>query len=134
MEAFKDSNVPVLILSNQADEIVFNQLSHYKKFQFTNIESSYEEMEKDLGDKSKKQIDSNIPSLPEEDVASFSLWLKNEFYQNVGKVTVSKRLTKAPAVLFGQMSASMRMVMQMMDQNPTAMNDANRNNTLEINP
>jgi HSP90 family molecular chaperone len=55
--------------------------------------------------------------LPEEDVTTFSLWLKNELSQNVGKVTLSKRLKDQPAVLFGQVSSSMRMVMAMMEGN-----------------
>lgn len=54
-------------------------------------------------------------SLPEEDVATFSLWLKNELQQYVGKVQISKRLRDQPAVLFGQVSSSMRMVMAMME-------------------
>jgi hypothetical protein len=41
--------------------------------------------------------------------------LENELAANVGKVTISKRLKGQPAVLFGQVSSSMRMVMAMME-------------------
>lgn len=53
----------------------------------------------------------------------------------MGKVTISKRLKGQPAVLFGQVSSSMRMVMAMMEsQNPGQADQMNKNNTLEINP
>ena len=74
-------------------------------------------------------------TLPEEDVTNFSLWLKNELQQHVGKIQISKRLKNQPAVLYGQVSSSMRMVMAMMEQqNPGQMDQMNKNNTLEINP
>ena len=60
-------------------------------------------------------MDPNVPSLPDEDVTSFTLWLKHEMGSTVSKVTVSRRIKNVPAVLYGQVSASMRMVMQMMD-------------------
>lgn len=114
MEVFKDSDLPILILTNNIDEVLFNQITDYKNFKFQSIESSYEEISKDLGDKAHTQSDA--PSLPDEDVTSFSLWLKNELSSNISKVTISKRLKGVPAVLFGQISSSMRMVMTMMEQ------------------
>ena len=52
-------------------------------------------------------------------MTTFSLWLKNELSSHCGKVSISKRLKDQPAVLFGQVSSSMRMVMAMMEaQNP----------------
>jgi len=75
-----------------------------------------------------------LPPLPEDDVTTFTLWLKNELQQHAGKVTISKRLKGVPAVLFGQVSSSMRMIMQMMEQGGQQMQDMNKNNTLEINP
>jgi len=44
------------------------------------------------------------------------LWLKNELSGNVSKVSISKRLKDQPAILFGQMSSSMRTFMMMMEQ------------------
>lgn len=70
-------------------------------------------------------------------MTTFSLWLKNELKSNVGKVSISKRLKDQPAILFGQVSSSMRMVMSMMEQQGAGGNnqaDMNKNNTLEINP
>lgn len=50
-------------------------------------------------------------------------------------MTISKRLKGVPAVLFGQVSSSMRMVMQMMEQQQMGGGqDLNKSNTLEINP
>lgn len=68
-------------------------------------------------------------------MTTFSLWLKNELSAHVGRVSISKRLKDQPAILFGQISSSMRMVMQMMEQsNPGQMEQMNKNQTLEINP
>ena len=79
-----------------------------------NIETSFDEVQKDLGDKQAK-LDPSLPSLPEDDISTFSIWLKNELGQYVSKVTISKRISGVPAVLYGNMSSSMRMVMQMME-------------------
>lgn len=110
MEPFKGTEVPVLILTNNIDEVVFQQIVQFKNHMFVNIETSYEEISKDVGDL-KPQEDSKLPSLPEDDVTTFTLWLKNELQQYAGKVTLSKRLKGVPAVLYGQMSSSMRMIM-----------------------
>jgi hypothetical protein len=48
-----------------------------------------------------KQVKSDLPSIPDEDVTQFLLWLKEETKPFVGKVTLSKRLSSVPMVLFG---------------------------------
>lgn len=68
-----------------------------------------------MADQKPKEDISGLKALPEDDITTFSLWLKNELSQNVSKITISKRLKGVPAVLFGQVSSSMRMVMQMME-------------------
>jgi TNF receptor-associated protein 1 len=42
--------------------------------------------------------------------------LKNELQPTVSKVSLSKRLKDTPAIVVGQVSSSMRMIMQMMEQ------------------
>lgn len=74
MEPFKQSNVPVLIVMNQIDEMIFQRIGTYKGYNFVNVESGYEEIAKDLGDVDVKQDDRD--QLPEEDVTQFCLWLK----------------------------------------------------------
>ena len=59
MAPFKDSDVPVLIVQNQVDEMVFNQIGSFKGFTFVNVESGYEEISKDLGEKPKSENDKN---------------------------------------------------------------------------
>jgi HSP90 family molecular chaperone len=66
MEPFKDSDVPVLIIGNQVDEMVFQQIGTYKGYTFVNVESGYEEISKDLG--SKNVYDEKTIQIPEEDV------------------------------------------------------------------
>ena len=143
MEPFKNAGAdapPVLILVNNIDEVCLQQLAEYRGHRFTNIETAYEDIAKDLGgntqaEAKQPQVAPGTKVLPEEDVVAFSLWLKNALQKNVGKVTISKRLRDQPGILFGQMSSSMRMVMSMMEQNnPGQMEQMNKNNTLEINP
>jgi TNF receptor-associated protein 1 len=82
-----------------------------------------------------------LPGIPEDEVTNFCLWLKEHSAPYVGKVTLSKRLKNTPAVLFGQISSNMRMMMNMMQgeiDNPQEaarqMEEMSRNQTLEINP
>lgn len=85
--------------------MVFNQIGSFKGFTFVNVESGYEEISKDLGEKPKSENDKNKPQIPEDDITTFCLWLKENHKTHVGKVTISKRLTDVPLVLFGQVSA-----------------------------
>ena len=101
MEPFKDSELDVLILTNNVDEIIFQQNGEYKGKRFISIETNFEEIQKDLGKQS--EIDSLERSrLPEEEISTFCLWMKNSLKDHVGKVTISKRLKDTPAVLSGQ--------------------------------
>lgn len=79
-------------------------------------------------------------SIPEEEVTNFCLWLKEQTKPYVGKVTISKRLTDVPMIIFGQVSANMRMMMAMMQGQSENPNDfqkeldaVSHNQTLEIN-
>ena len=138
MEPFKDiSDIDVIVLTNNIDEILFQQLGEYKGKKFVSIESAYEEIQKDLG--AKGEIDSASRSrIPEDDITGFCLWLKNELADSIGKVSISKRLTNTPALVSGQMSSSMRIMMQMMEQGGQMpggmdMNKLAKDNTLELN-
>jgi molecular chaperone HtpG/TNF receptor-associated protein 1 len=140
MEPFKNNtDVDILILNSQFDEFIFKQAGEYQGKQFVNIESAYEEIQKDLGNKIEDEVHARH-RLPEEDVTGFCLWMKNELSERVMKVTISKRLKDGPALLTGQMSSSMRVMMQMIEaqgQNPNAMGDMQqmaKDNTLELNP
>lgn len=116
MEPFKGTDVPVLILTNNIDEVCFQQQGQFKNKKFSNIETSYEEIAKELGKKEEDMDISSYSRIPEDDVTTFSLWMKNEMAPTVGKVTLSRRLKDSPAILVGNMSSSMRMMMQMMEQ------------------
>lgn len=139
MEPFKGTDVPVLILTNNIDEVCFQQSGQYKNKKFSNIETSYDEIAKDLGKQDEFESVSSISRIPEEDVTTFSLWLKSEMAPMVTKVTLSKRLKDTPAIVVGQVSSSMRMMMQMMEQAQSGggqqnLEQAFGNQTLEINP
>jgi len=53
--------------------------------------------------------------IPEEEITPFCLWMKETLKKNIGKVSISKRLTETPAIITGQMSSSMRVMMQMLE-------------------
>lgn len=58
------------------------------------METSYEEIQKDLEASPKKnpQPEQKNSGIPEDDVTGFCLWLKNELSNYASKVTLSKRL------------------------------------------
>lgn len=99
MEPFKHSNVPVLLVGDPIQEVVFNQIGTYKGFTFVSVESGFEEIAKDVGDKDHTEMGGS--SIPDEDVTQFCLWIKEEMQPFVGKVTISRRLKSVPIVLFG---------------------------------
>lgn len=99
MEPFKGSDVPVIILTNNIVEMCFQQQGQYKNKKFSNIETNYEEIAKDLGRKDEDV--SSRSRIPEEDITTFSLWLKNELQPQIGKVSLSKRLRDTPAIVVG---------------------------------
>lgn len=49
LEPFKSSDLDVIILNNPYDEMLLNQMREYKGKKFVNIESAFEEIQKDLG-------------------------------------------------------------------------------------
>ena len=76
-----------------------------------NVETAYEEISRELAPKDGKKDSSQSNRVPEDDLTPLSLWLKHELGSSIAKVTISKRASTTPAVLFGQVSASMRVVM-----------------------
>lgn len=114
MEPFKGSDIDVLILTNNVDEILFQQTAEYKGKKFVSIESNFDEIQKDLGKKSEMDSVERC-RIPEADISTFCIWLKEELRDSIGKVTLSKRLTDTPAIVTGNMSSSMRIMMQMME-------------------
>lgn len=70
------------------------------KYKFVNIETSYEEVAKELiTDEASQDAANTKEVVPEDDVPAFSLWLKKELEPVVNKVQISKRLTDSPALI-----------------------------------
>lgn len=105
------------------------QVNEYKGFKFINIETNFEEIAKDVDH--RVEVDKKL-GLPEKDTTSFCLWIKSELEPFVSKVSISRRLKSAPAVIVGDVSASMRVMMKMMDQ--AQFDEASKNQVLEVNP
>jgi TNF receptor-associated protein 1 len=78
MEPFRNNKeIDILILTQQVDELLFQQLGEYKGKKFVSIESAFEELSKDLG-KSVEQEASSRSRIPEDEITGFCLWLKND--------------------------------------------------------
>ena len=76
--------------------------------------------------------------IPENDITPFCLWIKEELKEHIGKVTISKRLRDQPAIITGNMSSSLRMMMQMMESHGQLADDqdlnrAKKESVLELN-
>ena len=81
--------------------------------------------------KNKKEDKPTTSGLPEEDVTAYTLWIRNELDTSVTKVVLSKRLTDSPCIVTSAISASMKSMMMMFQQNEQ---DTNKDLTFEINP
>jgi TNF receptor-associated protein 1 len=129
LEPFNNAKVPVIILANQIDEVCLRNVNEYKGYKFINIESNYDEVAHDLGDKIEHD---KVSGIPEAEITPFSLWIKSELAPTIAKVTISKRLANTPAVIVGEISSSMRAMLAMVDQEQ--FEQATKNQSLEINP
>ena len=129
LEPFEKSKVPVLILPNHIDEVCFKTVNEYKGYKFVNIESNFEEVSSDLDLKVEHD---KVDGIPENEITPFSLWLKSELTPTISRVTISKRLTSAPAVIVGQVSSSLRAILSIADQ--SQYEQAIRDQSLEMNP
>ena len=102
------------------------------------IESNYEEISKDLGGQVENEA-ADRNRIPENDITPFCLWIKEELKEHIGKVTISRRLKDTPAIITGNMSSSLRMMMQMMESHgqladsANEMNRAKKESVLELN-
>ena len=129
LEPFKKADIPVIVLQNHIDEICLKNVNEFKGFKFVNIESNYEEVAMDLGEKVGHDAEKGIP---EQEITPFSLWLKSELAPTIARVTISKRLSDAPAVIIGEVSSSMRAMLAMVDQ--AQFEAATKNQGMEVNP
>jgi len=73
-----------------------------------NIETNFEEISKDVSHRVEVNKETG---LPEQDTTSFCLWIKAETEPHISKVSVSKWLKHAPAVIVGEVSAQMWIMM-----------------------
>ena len=138
MEPFQNSDLDVIILTNNVDEIIFQQHGEFRNKKFVSVESNFEEIQKDLGGQSEAEAIERS-RIPEEDISPFCIWLKETLKDHIGKVTILKRLKDTPAIITGSMSSSMRIFMQMMEsqgqmqQDPAQMDKMKKDQTMELN-
>lgn len=74
LKSSADLDIPVLFIYMHLDEMVFRSIQEYKKkYKFVNVESSYEELSKDIKPQEPSPTDS---VLPQDDVTPYCLWIK----------------------------------------------------------
>jgi HSP90 family molecular chaperone len=72
MEPFKQSDIQVLILDQQVDEYILTQAESYKGKPFANVETSIDDIKKDVG--SNKSVD-EVSRIPNDEVSALCIWL-----------------------------------------------------------
>jgi molecular chaperone HtpG/TNF receptor-associated protein 1 len=78
-----------------------------------NIENETDDFLNNIkGDESSTQV----TKLPDEEITPYTLWIKNELEPYVSRVILSKRLTDTPILITSQVSATMKAMMAMMQQ------------------
>lgn len=128
LQQLEGTDLPVLCSSNPVDEMIFKQIGNYKDFSFVNIENEKD----DYLDKLKDSRGETINKIPEDDISAYTTWIKNELEPYVGKVTLSKRLTKTPILVSSETSANMNGFMAMMQSTDPEL--LLKNLSLDINP
>ena len=78
-----------------------------------NIENETDDFLNSLKPQSQSSQASRIP---EDDITPYTLWIKNELEPYVSRVVLSKRLTDTPILITSQVSATMKAMMAMMQQ------------------
>ncbi len=123
LDAFKENNIEVLLLTDPIDEFWTQTLTSYKTFTIKHI--------------SKADVDLNIKrsdvKAQESDLLKLTNLMEEMFENEVSKVVVTEKLTKSPAALNvqdGQMSIHLERLMRNHQQQTSFAS----NRILEINP
>lgn len=110
--ALSKAEVPVIIATTHFEDMIFQQMGTYEGLKFANVETESEAVDRVLkgvkeekGEKDEKESDVRVP---EDDLTSFSLWIKNELQPFVEKVVVSNRQLMGPALVISKTSSAMR--------------------------
>jgi molecular chaperone HtpG len=127
LEAFREQNLPVLLLTEPIDEFVVENLREYQKKPFTNILGA--DVKIDRPDKGQDERDKSEPSA---DLPGLIGYLKTTFAAKVADVRASERLVNSPCLLVidgKSPSAQMEKLLKMTDKNYQF-----QKRILEINP
>ncbi len=112
LEAFNDSSIPVLFLTEPIDEFVVEHLREYQKIPFVNIQSA------DVSIKTKIKTEPTEDN-PTPDASPLIAYLKQTFSDKISDVRVSERLVNSPCMLVMPSqgpSAQMEKLLKMTDK------------------
>lgn len=107
------AGIPVIIANTHIEEIIFSEMDTFEGLKFVNVETGTADVDRVLkgvkeveGDKDEESS-SNV-TVPEDDITSFSLWIKNELQPFVEKVAISNKSLLGPALVISPISSAMR--------------------------
>ncbi len=127
LEAFREQNLPVLLLTDPIDEFVVENLREYQKKPFVNILGADVKIDRPVQDKADKTAPEAPASIP-----GLIAYFKTTFAAKLADVRVSERLISSPCLLVidGKApSAQMEKLLKMSDKSYQF-----QKRILEINP
>lgn len=126
LEAFREQDIPVLLLTEPIDEFVVENLREYQKKMFTNVLGADVKIDRPAKDKDEAKPE------PSADLPGLIGYLKTTFSSKVADVRASERLVNSPCLLVidgKSPSAQMEKLLKMTDKNYQF-----QKRILEINP
>mmetsp|Transcript_13131 Transcript_13131/g.15150 ORF Transcript_13131/g.15150 Transcript_13131/m.15150 type:complete len:743 (-) Transcript_13131:149-2377(-) len=129
-EVFKSNKIEVLFLHSTLDDFSLGNLRQYEGREFVSAESGKVDLE---FKKDEKDGTHSSKSLEKAEVTALQEWIKLELPDVVSDVRPTNRLRDSPAIVVDHESASMRRMMQMLQQSQQTKNNELGKQVLEIN-
>ncbi|KAF4324168.1 hypothetical protein BBO99_00000104 [Phytophthora kernoviae] len=126
-EAFKKMNKEVLFVYSPIDDFVMTNVGEFNGRKVISAEHAKVDVSSDNENASGKKL-----SKDEQDL--FGAWLKLTLEDNVKEVKFTSRLTDSPAIIVDHESASIRKMMQMVNDRAGQDMSGLSKNVMEINP
>ncbi|CAI5732978.1 unnamed protein product [Peronospora destructor] len=126
-EAFKRMNKEVLFVYSPIDDFVMTNVAEFNGRKVISAEHAKVDVDSDTDSASEKKL-----SKDEQDL--FGAWLKLTLEDNVKEVKFTSRLTDSPAIIVDHESASIRKMMQMVNDRAGQDRNGLSKNVMEVNP
>ncbi|KAH9082527.1 hypothetical protein Ae201684P_009850 [Aphanomyces euteiches] len=124
-EAFKKTKKEVLLVYHSMDDFVMNSVGEFNGRKVVSAEAAKLDVQEE---------DASGEKLSDEDANLLTAWLGLKLEDKVSSVSVTNRLHDSPAVVTDHESASVRRMMQMVNQNQGGFAMPSAKHVLQINP